>query len=48
MDSPSTSVYIYWTEAEILAHLAQGWGVGAVTDLQLDDLYGPEPEVSGE
>jgi hypothetical protein len=46
--SPTASIYTPWTEAEVLAHLEQGWGVGAVTDLQLDYLYGPEPEVSGE
>ena len=46
--SPTASLYTPWTEAEVLAHLEQGWGVGAVTDLQLDYLYGPEPEVSGE
>ena len=46
--SPTASIYTPWTEAEVLAHLEQGWGVGAVTDLQLDYLYGPGPEVSGE
>ena len=46
--SPIASLYTPWTQAEVLAHLEQGWGVGAVTDLQLDYLYGPEPEVSGE
>ena len=46
--SPTASLYTPWTEAEVLAHLEQGWGMGAVTDLQLDYLYGPEPEVSGE
>ena len=46
--SPTASLYMPWTEAEVLAHLEQGWGMGAVTDLQLDYLYGPEPEVSGE
>jgi len=45
---PTTSLYTPWTEAKVLAHLEQGWGVGAVTDLQLDYLYRPEPEVSGE
>jgi hypothetical protein len=45
--SPTTIIYTPWTEAEVLAHLEQGWGVGAVTDLQLEYLYGPEPEVSG-
>jgi len=46
--SPTATLYTPWTEAEVLAHLEHGWGVGAVTDLQLDYLYGPEPEVSGE
>ena len=46
--SPTTSLYTPWTNAEVLAHLEQGWGVNAVTDLQLDYLYGSEPEVSGE
>jgi len=45
--SPTTSIYTPWTEAEVLAHLAAGWGEGAITELKLEYLYGPEPEVSG-
>ena len=26
--SPTTSIYTPWTEAEVLAHLATGWGEG--------------------
>jgi hypothetical protein len=46
--SPTASLYTTWTEAEVLAHLATGWGEGAITEFDLDYLYGPEPEVSGE
>ena len=46
--SPTTIIYTPWTEEEVLSHLALGWGVGAITELQLEYLYGPEPEVSGE
>ena len=46
--SPIATLYTPWTEAEVLAHLEQVWGAAAVTDLQLDYLYGPEPEVSGK
>jgi len=46
--SPTVSLYTPWTEDEVLNHLEQGWGVGSIIDLQLDYLYGPEPEVSGE
>jgi hypothetical protein len=46
--SPTTSLYTPWTEAEVLSHLATGWGEGAITELKLEYLYGPEPEVSGE
>ena len=45
--SPTVSLYTPWTDAEVLAHLEQGWGVDAITDLQLEYLYGPEPEFSG-
>ncbi|WP_391481653.1 hypothetical protein [Nereida sp. NH-UV-3] len=45
--SPTASLYTPWTEAEVLAHLTTGWGVGAITELKLEYLYGPEPEVSG-
>jgi len=37
-----------WSEAEVLSHLGTGWGEGAITELRLEYLYGPEPEVSGE
>jgi len=46
--SPTASIYTPWTEAEVLSHLATGWGEGAITELKLEYLYGPEPEVSGE
>ena len=46
--SPTTSLYTPWTEAEVLSHLTTGWGEGAITELKLEYLYGPEPEVSGE
>jgi hypothetical protein len=45
--SPTTSLYTPWTEAEVLAHLTAGWGEGAITELKVEYLYGPEPEVSG-
>jgi hypothetical protein len=45
--SPTASIYTRWTEAEVLAHLTTGWGEGAITELKLEYLYGPEPEVSG-
>ena len=45
--SPTGSLYTPWTEAEVLSHLATGWGKGAISELQLEYLYGPEPEVSG-
>ena len=46
--SPTASIYTPWTEAEVLSHLATGWGEGAITELKLEYLYGPEPEGSGE
>jgi hypothetical protein len=46
--SPTTSLYTPWTEAEVLYHLAAGWEEGAITELRLEYLYGPEPKVSGE
>ena len=46
--SPTTSIYTPWTEAEVLSHLTTGWDEGAITELRLEYLYGPEPEVSGE
>jgi hypothetical protein len=45
--SPSTSIYTPWTEAEVFAHLATDWGEGAISELKLEYLYGPELEVSG-
>ena len=44
----SVSLYTTWSEAEVLSHLATGWGEGAISELKLEYLYGPEPEVSGE
>ena len=46
--SPTASLYTPWTEAEVPAHLTTGWGEGAISNLKLEYLYGPEPEVSGE
>ena len=46
--SPTTSIYTPWTEAEVLSHLATGWGEGAITETTMEYLYGPEPEVLGE
>ena len=46
--STTTSLYTPWTEAEVLAHLATGWGADAISELQLEYLYGPKPEVSGQ
>ena len=45
--SPTASLYTPWSEAEVLSHLTAGWGEGAITELKLEYLYGPEPEVSG-
>ena len=46
--SPTASLYTPWTESEVLSHLATGWGEGAISELKLEYLYRPEPEVSGE
>ena len=46
--SPTASIYTPWTESEVLTHLTTGWGEGAITELTLEYLYGPDPEVSGE
>ena len=46
--SPTTSLYTPWTESEVHSHLTTGWGTGAITELKLEYLYRPEPEVSGE
>ena len=43
--SPTTSIYTPWTEAEVLSHLATGWGEGAITELRLEYLYGPSPQI---
>jgi hypothetical protein len=45
--SPTASLYTPWTKAEVHSHLATGWGADAISELQLEYLYGPEPEVSG-
>ena len=44
----SASTYTEWTDKEAEAYLTSGWGEGAITELNLKYLYGPEPEVSGE
>ena len=44
----STGKLFNVSEAEVLSHLTAGWGEGAITELKLEYLYGPEPEVSGE
>jgi hypothetical protein len=41
---PYASVFNHYTEAEILAYLKTGWGIGNVEDLQLSFLYGPEDD----
>ena len=46
--SPTVSLYTPWTEAEVHDHLTAGWGSGAISDLRLEYLYGPEAESSGE
>ena len=46
--SPSVSLYTPWTEAEVFSHLTAGWRSATISDLKLEYLYGPEPEVSGE
>jgi hypothetical protein len=46
--SPATSIYTEWSKEEAEAYLTTGWGEGAITEFNLDYLYGPEPEVSGE
>ena len=43
----SVSLYTPWSEAEVLSNLATGWGEGAISNLKLEYLYGPVPEVSG-
>jgi hypothetical protein len=46
--SPTTSIYTPWTDDEAEDYLTTGWGEGAITEFNLEYLYGPEPEVSGE
>ena len=46
--SPTTSIYTEWSKKEAEAYLTTGWGEGAITEFNLEYLYGPEPEVSGE
>ena len=46
--TPTVTLYTPWTDAGVLAHLEQGWGVGPITDVHLEYRYGPEPEVSEE
>jgi hypothetical protein len=43
--SPTASIYTPWTEAEVLSHLETGWGEGAITELKLEYLYGPSPQI---
>tara|TARA_Y200000002_G_scaffold371755_1_gene368756 strand:- start:121 stop:306 length:186 start_codon:yes stop_codon:yes gene_type:complete len=41
--------YLYqWTDKEAEDYLTTGWGSSAITELKLEYLYGPEPEVSGD
>ena len=39
---PYGSVFHHHTEAEVLAYLETGWGIGNISDLQLSFLYRPE------
>ena len=48
LGSPTVSLYTPWTEAEVLSHLTAGWGQDNISDLKLEYLYRPQPEVSGE
>ena len=41
---PYASVFTPHTEAEVLAYLETGWGIGNMEDLQLSFLYGPEDD----
>jgi len=41
---PYASVFNHYTEAEVLAFLETGCGIGNVEDLQLSFLYGPEDD----
>ena len=46
---PYTAVLIFtpYTEAEVLAFLETGWGIGNVADLQLSFLHGAEEQALG-
>ena len=46
--SPTVSLYTPWTEAEVLFRLTAGWGQTTISDLKLEYLYKPQPEVLGE
>jgi hypothetical protein len=46
--SPTNSIYTPWSKEEAEVYLTAGWGEGAITEFNLEYLYGPEPEVSGE
>ena len=39
---PYASIFTPYTEAEVLAFLETGYGIGNVKDLQLSFLHGPE------
>ena len=41
---PYASVFNHYTEAEVLAFLETGWGIGNISDLKLSFLYGPEDD----
>ena len=43
--SPTSNIYTPWTESEVLSHLSNGWGEGAITELKLEYLYGPSPQI---
>ena len=42
-DKHTTSIYTEWTKKEAEAYLNTGWGEGAITEFNLEYLYGPEP-----
>jgi hypothetical protein len=44
----SASTYTEWSKEEAEDYLTSGWGEGAITEFNLEYLYGPEPEVLGE
>ena len=39
--SPINSVFTPWPMTEVETYLTTGWGTGAITELQLEFLYGP-------